>query len=58
MPVEIGVYYPGKNEPQIERVEVDAKSNVFTIKVTSEPEKITLDPNSWILVDADFSKQK
>ena len=58
MPVEIGIYYPGKNEPQIERIQVDAKSNVFTIKVTAEPEKITLDPNMWILMDADFKKEE
>jgi aminopeptidase N len=33
MPIEIGIYYPGKNESQIERVQVDAKTNLFKIKV-------------------------
>jgi aminopeptidase N len=58
MPIEIGIYYPGKNESQIERVQVDAKTNLFKIKVISEPEKIVLDPNSWVLMDADFSEQE
>ena len=56
MPIEIAVYYPGQNKPQIETVQANAKSNVFLLNVTGEPEKVILDPNMWILMDADFSK--
>ena len=56
MPVEIAVYYPNQNKPQMETVQADAKSNVFSINVTDEPEKVVLDPNMWILMDADFKK--
>lgn len=56
MPVEIGVYYPGQAKPQIEVVNADARSNTFSFKVTGEPEKVTLDPNMWILMDSEFGK--
>ncbi len=56
MPVEIAIYYPGQTKPRIETVEVNEKSNVFSLKVTAEPEKVVLDPNMWILMDADFVK--
>ncbi len=58
MPVEIAVYYPGQNKPQIETIQADAKSNVFSINVAAEPEKVILDPNMWILMDADFKKKE
>ncbi|MGI8545325.1 MAG: M1 family metallopeptidase [Aridibacter sp.] len=56
MPIEIAVYYPDQNKPQMETVQADAKSNVFSINVTAAPEKVVLDPNMWILMDADFKK--
>ncbi len=56
MPVEIAVYYPGQAKPQIEVVQANAKSNVFSINAAAEPEKVILDPNMWILMDADFKK--
>jgi aminopeptidase N len=56
MPVEIAVYYPGQNKPQLETIQADARANVFSINVTAEPEKVILDPNMWILMDLDFSK--
>ena len=56
MPLEIAVYYPGQAKPQIETVQVDAKSNLFNLKSTKEPERVILDPNIWILMDSDFKK--
>lgn len=56
MPMEIGIYYANQTKPQIETVQVDAKSNTFTIKLSKAPEKVILDPNMWILMDADFKK--
>lgn len=58
MPVQIAVYYPGQPKPQMQTVQADAKSNVFSINVGGEPEKVVLDPNIWILMDADFSKKE
>lgn len=56
MPMEIAVYYPGQDKPQIETVQANAISNEFLLNVSAEPEKVTLDPNMWILMDADFKK--
>ncbi len=56
MPLEIAVYYPGQIKPQMEIIQADAKSNVFSINVSGEPEKVILDPQMWILMDADFKK--
>ena len=38
-------------------VQADAKSNIFSINVSGEPEKVILDPNMWILMDLDFKKK-
>jgi aminopeptidase N len=56
MPVEIAVYYPGQSKPQMQTVQADARSNVFSINVSGEPEKVILDPDMWILMDANFKK--
>ncbi len=58
MPLEVGVYYAGQTKPQIEQIQVDAKSNTFSFNVSGEPEKIILDPNLWVLMDAELKKVK
>ncbi len=58
MPMEIAVYSKGQPSPVIERVRVNAKSNVFTINAASEPEDVRLDPNLWVLMDATFEKRR
>jgi aminopeptidase N len=58
MPLEIGIYYGDKKEPQIELLQVNNASNKFTINVGSEPATIILDPNSWVLMEADFKQKK
>ena len=57
MPMEIAVYSKGQPSPAIERVRVNAKSNVFSINVTAEPDSVRLDPNLWVLMDATFEKR-
>jgi aminopeptidase N len=58
MPLEVGLYLEGQDRPQIEVIQINKKSNVFNINVDSEPDKITLDPNTWVLMDAEFRKSK
>jgi hypothetical protein len=42
----------------MEILNVDKKTNEFILKVTSEPKEIVLDPEHWVLMDADFRKNK
>jgi aminopeptidase N len=56
MPVEFAVHYPGQSKPLMVTVEANARSNSFSIDVAGAPEKVTIDPNVWILMDADFRK--
>ncbi len=56
MPVEIAIFYPNQAKPQVRTVQANAKSNISSIRVDSEPQKIVLDPNMWILMDADFRR--
>jgi hypothetical protein len=44
--------------PVIETIQVNKKRNSFTIKVDTEPKKIVLDPNLWVLMEAAFEKKK
>jgi aminopeptidase N len=56
MPLEIGVYFEGAAHPEIKRVQVDEKNNVFMIDAADEPASIVLDPNMWVLMEADFKE--
>ena len=56
MPMEVGIY--GTNgQLEIKKVQLNEKSNVITIPMDTEPQNIVLDPNHWILMDADFKKK-
>ena len=56
MPIEFGINFKGEKSQQIERVQLNEKSNVFKIKVKKEPENIILDPNSWVLMKTEFKE--
>lgn len=56
MPIEVGVYLKDK-QPMIKMIQVNEKSNVFKIAVDAEPEKVVLDPNNWVLMDAEFGRR-
>lgn len=58
MPLEVGIYSAKSEHPKIEVIQVNELKNLFTIKVDQEPDKIVLDPNTWVLMDVDFKKSK
>ncbi|MDE3740506.1 M1 family metallopeptidase [Maribacter polysaccharolyticus] len=58
MPLEIGIYGTDGKHRLIEKVQVDKKSNSFTFTLDFIPEQIVLDPNSWVLMEADFVKKQ
>lgn len=57
VPIEIGVYAPGQPSPTMQRVQLTAKSNVFTISTPTEPQEVRLDPNLWVLMEATFERR-
>ncbi|WP_273566853.1 M1 family metallopeptidase [Maribacter halichondriae] len=56
MPIEVGLYGTGDKEVLIKTLQVDSKFNSFTLPVDFEPIKVVLDPNFWVLKEADFNK--
>ncbi len=57
MPLEVGVYGKGNKESLIKKVQVNEKSNTFIISVDFKPERLVLDPNFWVLMEADFKEK-
>jgi aminopeptidase N len=57
MPLEIGIYGPKESSPLIRKVQVGTPSNTFKIPIDFEPESLVLDPNFWVLMEADFRKK-
>ena len=51
LPMEIGV------DGKIERIEMTAKRQRFEIGAANAPERVELDPNVWVLMDAKFAKR-
>ncbi len=51
LPLEVG------DGPFVEKIEMTQKTQRFEIAVEKEPTALTLDPNTWVLMDAHFAKQ-
>lgn len=58
MPIEVAIYFEGQDKPKIEVLQVNKKSNVFTIEIQAEPLNVVIDPNKWVLMDMEFGKNK
>jgi aminopeptidase N len=54
MPVELAIYPPGGGLPRIEVLQVDEQANTFAIALDVAPASVDLDPNTWLLMEADF----
>ena len=57
MPLEVGIYGPEKKQQLIKKLQLNEKTNTITFSVEFKPEKIILDPNFLVLMDADFEKK-
>lgn len=57
MPVQIGIYFDGEPQPQIELLQVNDRQNTFTMALDREPADVVLDPNTWVLMQAEFMKR-
>jgi aminopeptidase N len=57
MPLELGIYGADQKQPHIKKLQMDEKSKQFTFSLDFVPNKIILDPNSWVLMDTDFEEK-
>ena len=53
MPLELGIAL-GEDETRIERVLVGARHSEFGIELEGEPSSVELDPNGWVLMEAEI----
>ena len=51
LPIEIGIIAKTGEEPTVERVELTGRTATRTITVDAEPAAVTIDPDTWLLVE-------
>jgi len=56
MPIEIGIDFEKSNQ-KLEKIQLKGKSSVYKIKVETKPVLIHLNPNLWVLMNANIRKQ-
>ncbi|MDH3640410.1 MAG: M1 family aminopeptidase, partial [Gammaproteobacteria bacterium] len=54
MPIPVGIYAEGVDRPRIEVLEFDDMNKTFTIPIEERPTDIVLDPDTWVLMEAEF----
>ena len=57
LPMEVAIYSSKQKDPLLKTIQINGKQNEFNFKIDSEPEKILLDPNSWVLMEATITKR-
>ena len=55
VPVEIGIYKAGGNNPEIMKFRLDKKQNIYKIRLKRAPEKVVIAPATLLLAQIDFS---
>jgi aminopeptidase N len=54
LPLEVGIFTDDAALPHIEVLDVDHREHTFTINLDTAPNRVVLDPNTWLLMTADF----
>ncbi len=57
LPLDLGISTAGTPQTQIERIEMTQKQQRFEIAAQKEPDSVTLDPNTWVLMNSHFAKR-
>ena len=58
MPIQIAVYQAGNPVPAISTVEVSGPVSEFRIVAPVKPERVVLDPNQFVLMEAQFAERR
>ena len=57
MPIQVGIYYEGELRPQLEVVRISDRRNRFSLRADVEPVAVVLDPNTWVLMEAQLERR-
>ena len=58
MPIQVAIYQAGSIEPVMKILKLEKEKNSFSIPLADNPNNVVLDPEFWVLMDADFKKKK
>jgi aminopeptidase N len=56
-PLPVAIFLPATDQPLLKIIAPDSQKHEFSFEVDSAPEKVILDPNSWVLMDATLVKK-
>ena len=57
VPLEVGLFTGDALLPRIEALDVDEAEETFTLPLDAPPSRVVLDPNTWVLMTADFVEE-
>ena len=57
LPLDIGVIDREGSVSQLETVRIETQDHAFTFTVECEPADVVLDPNTWLLMQAEFKRR-
>ena len=57
MPVQIAISFTNNKERILKTVQLNGKTNTFTIAMDSEPADVLVDPDSWVLMEVKMLKK-
>lgn len=55
-PLDIGIYSKDKTDPHIKTLDINKKENIFNFQLKLKPDKIMLDPGTWLLMKSEFKE--
>jgi aminopeptidase N len=56
VPMEVAVSVDGEPRPRIERIELAGRRQTVTLRLERPPKAVVLDPNAFVLMDADTAR--
>jgi len=57
MPIQVAIFLPNQKLPLMKMITITQKTTVSVFTIDVEPEKVVLDPDIWVLMDATISKK-
>ena len=55
-PLDAGIYSKGKSDPYIKTLDINKKENIFKLHYEVKPDKVILDPGTWLLMKSEFKE--